>query len=163
MATMSSGWGMGGDSWNTSLTPWALSNAKTDLANRYLGLDGALDLDANSGELIGTPISQYIHDTVNHTWERVEQWYGMGTPASEMIRYDTLGGARDEFNGAVGPAAVQQLERLSRQLDAVLNGPAERGEQAASLSPMLGASRSLQHQLNMADLYNREALMRLTR
>ena len=58
---------------------------------------------------------------------------------------------------------AQHLERLSRQLDAVLNGPAERGEQAASLSPMLGASRSLQHQLNMADLYNREALMRLAR
>lgn len=167
VATMTASWNGSGkiqaELADNSGTLGALDQAESSATIRYLGLDGALDLDANSGDLIGTSISQYIHDTVNHAWERVERWYGMGTPASEMIRYDTLGGARDEFNASVGPAAVQQLERLSRQLDAVLNAPAEHGEQAASRSPILGAARSLQHQLNTADLYNKEALLRLAR
>ena len=123
---------------------------------RMLGLDTGLDFDHNGDQLVGTEISQYIHDTVNHTWERVERWYGTGTPGAELLRYDALGGAQDPFNGFHSPIESRMLEDLGRLLDNVVSGSALSGDGASGLLPVFAESRTLQNQLSRADIMGRE-------
>ncbi|MDO5675570.1 MAG: Ig-like domain-containing protein, partial [bacterium] len=129
---------------------------------RALSPDTTLNLDEGLDQLLGTEIRQYIHDTVNHTWERVERWYGTGTPGTEMLRYDALGGAQDPFNGFSGPMDAKMLEELNRVLNSILDGEALTGGGESGLSPVLAESRTLQNQLSRADNLNRD-IERLSR
>ena len=136
--------------------------AETGTVPRMLSPDNTLNLDDRLGQLLGTDTRQYIHDTVNHTWERVERWYGTGTPSTEMLRYDALGGAQDPFNGFTGPMESRMLEDLTRLLDSILDGDALTGGGESGLSPILAESRTLQNQLSRADNLNRD-IERLSR
>ncbi len=136
--------------------------AETGTVPRMLSPDNTLNLDDRLGQLLGTDTRQYIHDTVNHTWERVERWYGTGTPSTEMLRYDALGGAQDPFNGFTGPMESRMLEELNRLLNSILDESALTGGGESGLSPVLAESRTLQNQLSRADNLNRD-IERLSR
>ena len=129
---------------------------------RLLGLDTSLYYDDNWDQLIGTDTRQYIHDTVNHTWERVERWYGTGTPSTELLRYDAIGGAQDAFNGFTSPMESRMLEDLSRLINTILDDQTLTGGGESGLSPIVAESRTLQNQLDRADIMGRE-MERLSR
>ena len=128
---------------------------ETAVTERALSPDSTLDLDSGLDQLLGTNISQYIHDTVNHTWERVERWYGTGTPGTEQLRYEVLGGAQDEFNGFTSPMEAKLLDNLNQLLDTVM-GEDSGSQEAFLISPALTQSRTLQNQLSRADKLNRD-------
>lgn len=154
--------GLGAGPWSGGQTAagpeaaFAGTGAEGTETPRMLGLDTSLDFDHNGDQLVGTEISQYIHDTVNHTWERVERWYGTGTPGAELLRYDALGGAQDPFNGFHSPIESRMLEDLGRLLDNVVSGSALSGDGASGLLPVFAESRTLQNQLSRADIMGRE-------
>ncbi|WP_181040314.1 Ig-like domain-containing protein [Desulfobulbus oralis] len=154
--------GLGAGPWSGGQTAagpeaaFAGTGAEGTETPRMLGLDTGLDFDHNGDQLVGTEISQYIHDTVNHTWERVERWYGTGTPGAELLRYDALGGAQDPFNGFHSPIESRMLEDLGRLLDNVVSGSALSGDGASGLLPVFAESRTLQNQLSRADIMGRE-------
>lgn len=156
------GHGLGAGPWSGGQTAagpeaaFAGTGAENTETPRMLGLDTGLDFDHNGDQLVGTEISQYIHDTVNHTWERVERWYGTGTPGAELLRYDALGGAQDPFNGFHSPTESRMLEDLGRLLDNVVSGSALSGDGASGLLPVFAESRTLQNQLSRADIMGRE-------
>lgn len=129
---------------------------------RALSPVNTLNLDEGLDQLIGTDTRQYIRDTVNHTWERVERWYGTGTPGTEQLRYDALGGAQDPFNGFTSPMESRMLEDLSRLINTILDGQTLTGGGESGLSPIVAESRTLQNQLDRADIMGRE-MERLSR
>ena len=92
---------------------------------------------------------------MNHTWERVERWYGTGTPGTEQLRYEVLGGAQDEFNGFTSPMEAKLLDNLNQLLDTVM-GEDSGKQEAFLISPALTQSRTLQNQLSRADKLNRD-------
>lgn len=131
-------------------------NAETDGVAPMLVPDSILNLDAGLDQLLATTNREYIHNTVNHNWERVERWYGTGTPGTETLRYDVLGGAQDRFNGYIGTLESKMLSDLGELLDAILAGEKLSENNESGLPPMVLESRVLQEQLNRADQLNRD-------
>ncbi len=125
----------------------------TEQMQPVINLNTALDWNSNGDQLIGTSLSQYIHDTVNHSWERVERWYGMGTTFSEPLRYEVLGGAGDEFNGHRHSDTSSTLSQLDRHLELIL---ADELEEEEPLQPVFEGSKGLRSQLSKADLLRLE-------
>ncbi len=121
-----------------------------------IAIDTALDLNTGWDKLLGTDFAQYIHDTVNHSWGRVEQNYGIGTMATESARYGILGGAQDGFSD-LRETSREVMGGLSSYLETIFAG-----EDGGDWVPEDEAnSKSFRHQLSGADsLSNESRLLR---